>query len=163
MPPLVRFDSAMLALAAAAVRTIDSNFMYPKAGTQKKASGATPRRNDPERLTLLADQPSDREDRQHSAIQMDVARAHDNVVWHNLTRSKDKALHTIPLQNDSAQCYRHWALSYLQPSKEGPIHGFRHESFPWPPVGMDERIGTQPILASCCGELCGTDLGREVL
>lgn len=24
---------------------------------------------------------------------------------------------------------------------------------------MDERIGTQPILASCCGELYGTDLG----
>ena len=73
-------------------------------GTQKRKRGR-PRRNDPERLTLLADQPSDREDRQHSAIQMDVARAHDNVVWHNLARSKDKALHTIPLQNDSARCW----------------------------------------------------------
>ena len=120
-------------------------------GTQKRKRGR-PRRNDPERSTLLADQPSDREDRQHSAIQMDVTRAHNNVVWHNLTRSKEYGRHTGSLQNDSARCWSHRALSYLQPSKEGPIHGFRHESFPWPPVGMDERIGTQPILASCCGK-----------
>ena len=97
-------------------------------GTQKRKRGR-PRRNDPERLALLADQPSDREDRQHSAIQMDVARAHDNVVWHNLTRSKDKALHTIPLQNDSARCSSTGLCRIYNPPKRGPSTAFAMNPF----------------------------------
>ena len=97
-------------------------------GTQKRKRGR-PRRNDPERSTLLADQPSDREDRQHSAIQMDVTRAHNNVVWHNLTRRKEYGRHTGSLQNDSARCWSHRALSYLHPQKRDPSTAFAMNPF----------------------------------
>ena len=108
------------------IRGTDLGFLNQSPASLKRKRGR-PRRNDPERLTLLADQPSDREDRQHSAIQMDVTRAHNNVVWHNLTRSKEYGRHTGSLQNDSARCWSHRALSYPL-SAFLPVAGLRGRS-----------------------------------
>ena len=96
----------------------------------KKRKRGRPRRNDPERLTLLADQPSDREDRQHSAIQMDVTRAHDNVVWHNLTRSKEEGLHdSVPCKMTQPSVTGTGLCRIYNPPKRGPSTAFAMNPF----------------------------------
>lgn len=58
-----------------------------------------PKKNDPYGLTPLADQPRRNNDGNDEPINIDVARHHNDVVWHNLTRSKSEGMHNHPLHH----------------------------------------------------------------
>ena len=66
-------------------------------------------------LLQRADQPDDRKDRSKGTINMDVARADHDGLWHNLPRREQMCCHHELLEKMTSPVLPHWALSLLLP------------------------------------------------
>ena len=127
--------------------------LSPRDGGLDKADskrGRPPDENDPRDLTPLADQPRRNNDGNDEPINIDVARHHNDVVWHNLTRSKSEGMHNHPLHQRLSPVLAHWALSFLHPLRGPILRRYAGNSLPRPSVGVDrQEQAMRRVLASC--------------